>query len=347
VRPVRPVLCVTALLVILGGCGGTRAHRQAPRQRLAHTSQPALEATTTRARATRRRPQALALVTAETKNQLVTVDLETGAVTSRITLSAGPQYVAAEPGVAVVTSPTAGAVTILEGDAPHEAKVLRGFGAPHITEISPDGEHAYVTDDARGTLSVIRFSDMRVTSTIHVGAGAHHMSSSLDQQQLWIALGESARTIVILDTSDIDHPRLIGHFDPGFPAHDLSFSPDGLNVWVTSASGPDVTVFRASDKRLLFRVPVGDPPQHVAFDGAYAYLTSGYGSTIEKVNAATGAVITRASAPYGSFELDAADGYVTTASLFNGKLAIYTPQLKLLHVLALAPATRDVAITDP
>jgi hypothetical protein len=34
----------------------------------------------------------------------------------------------------------------------------------------------------------------------------------------------------------------------------------------------DVVVFRASDDHLLFRVPVGPPPQHVAFDGTYAYL---------------------------------------------------------------------------
>ena len=116
---------------------------------------------------------------------------------------------------------------------------------------------------------------------------------------------------------------------------------------MTSAAGPDVTAFDARTHRVLFRVPVGAPPQHVVFDGRYAYLTSGYGSRIEKVNERTGAVITRASAPYGSFELDAADGYVVTASLLRGTLAIYTPNLKLLHVVKLAPSTREVAISRP
>lgn len=300
---------------------------------------------------------AQALVTAETENSLFIVDLRTGTEVRRITMPSGPQYVAAEPGVALVTSTSAGVVTMLDGDPLHAAKAFRGFATPRIAEISPDGEYAYVTDDARGTLTAIELSKTRVTSTIPVGSGAHHFAFSPDERRVWIALGESARTIVILTTCvttcvpspvlDPGHPRVIGRFDPGFPAHDLSFSPDGQRVWITSANGPDVAVFRASDHRLLFHVPVGPPPQHIAFDGAYAYLTSGYGSTIEQVNASTGTVIRRAHTPYGSFELDATDGYVATASLLNGQLAIFTPRLRLLHVLKVAPATRDIEISRP
>jgi DNA-binding beta-propeller fold protein YncE len=286
-------------------------------------------------------------VTAETENRLLVVDLRTGAVTRRISVPGGPQYVAAEPGVAVVASPNAGAATLLEGRSLRPARIFSGFGAPHITEISPDGQHAFVVDDARGTVTVLGLADARRTSVVYVGAGAHHMTVSPDQRRVWVALGESARTIVIVDTSDIARPRVVGRFNPGFPAHDLSFAPDGRRVWVTSAASPDVAVFGAGDHRLLFRVPAGAPPQHIAFARGYAYLTSGYGSTIEQVAAATGKVIKRAAVPYGSFELDAADGYVVTTSLLNGKLAIYTPQLRLLRVLTLAPSTRDVAIAYP
>ncbi len=85
----------------------------------------------------------------------------------------------------------------------------------------------------------------------------------------------------------------------------------------------------------------------MAFEGRFAYLTSGYGGTIEKVDASTGRVITRASAPYGSFELDARQGYVVTSSLLRGTLAIYTPNLKLLRVVKVAPTAREVAISSP
>lgn len=284
------------------------------------------------------------------------VDLDRGRVLKQIAVPAGPQYVAPERSVSAVVSTGAGAVTLLEGDPLHVAKVLRGFEAPHITAISPDGEYVYVTDDTRGTVTAIQLSDARVTSTIHVGPGAHHMGFSPDGRQAWIALGESARTIVLLTTCvttcdptplvNPGRPRVVGRFDPGFPAHDLAFTPDGREVWISSAVGNDVAVFRARDHRLLFRVPVGPPPQHIAFGDGYAYLTSGYGSRIEKVVIATGRVLKRTTSPYGSFEVDANDGFVATSSLLRGTLAIYTPQLKLLHVLKLAPATRDVAITS-
>jgi DNA-binding beta-propeller fold protein YncE len=96
------------------------------------------------------------------------------------------------------------------------------------------------------------------------------MSFSPDQRRLWVALGESANTITILDTSDVDHPRVIGHFAPGFRVHDLSFTPDGRQVWITSATGPDVTAFDSRSGRPLFRVPVGPAPQHIAFTARYA-----------------------------------------------------------------------------
>jgi hypothetical protein len=83
------------------------------------------------------------------------------------------------------------------------------------------------------------------------------------------------------------------------------------------------------------------------FAGGYAFLTSGYGDTIEKVALGSGRVLYRRSAPHGSFELDAGRGLVASASLLLGTLAIYNSRLELLRVLHLAPAARDVVITPP
>jgi hypothetical protein len=83
------------------------------------------------------------------------------------------------------------------------------------------------------------------------------------------------------------------------------------------------------------------------FAGRYAFLTSGYGDTIEKVELGSGRLLYRTRAPHGSFELDAGRGFVASASLLLGTLAIYNSRLELLHVLHLARATRDVAIAAP
>ena len=303
---------------------------------------------------------AQALVTDEAQNRLLVVDLPSGRIARSVPVPADPEDIASSGngGVVVVVSSQAGKVTILNRDTLKVIKTFGGFDEPHIAAISPDGSYAYVTDDARGTLTVIRLSDMRVTDTVAVGNGAHHLAFSPTEDTVWVALGENANEITSLSTvrsrpanasavSDPGHPQVVGHFRPGFSAHDLAFSPNGRTIWITSAAGPDVTAFSARTHRVLFRVPVGAAPQHLVFEGSYAYLTSGYGSTIEKVNATTGRVITRASAPYGSFELDAADGYVVSSSLLRGTLAVYTPGLKLLRIVKLAPATREVAISRP
>lgn len=340
-RCMHRLVPAAVVFALLAGCGGSA---QRPPQPRADAASRQSDRSPHRPRQTPHPADPEALVTAETVNQLVIVDLRTGRVLRRMAMPPGPRYVAAEPGAALVTSPTSGAVTLLQGGPFRKVATVRGLGTPDIIAIAPDGEHAYFTDGVRGTSTVMLLGDPSHRRTIEVGAGAHHLASTLYQERLWIALGESAHVLAIVDTSNIDRPRVIGHFDPGFAAHDVGFSPDGVQVWISASDGPDVSVFSVSGHRLLFRVPAGPPPQHIAFDGDYAYLTSGYGSTIERVWAATGRIMNRASAPYGSFELAARDGYVVTASLLNGQLAIYTPQLRRLRTIDVAPATRDVEI---
>jgi DNA-binding beta-propeller fold protein YncE len=322
------------------------------------TPRPKANSISTTAARALARPQAL--VTDEAQNRLLIVDLPSGRIAHSVPVPADPEDIAVSGngGVVVVVSSAAGKVTVLNRDTLRPIKTFGGFDEPHIAEISPDGSYAYITDDSRGTLTVIRLSDMKVSATVSVGQGAHHLAFSPADRTVWIALGENAEQVTALTTVvskpqgaspviNPGDPRVVGHFTPGFAAHDLGFSPDGRTVWVTSSVGPDVTAFSTANHRAVFRVPVGAPPQHLAFAGRFAYLTSGYGSTIEKVDAATGRVITRAAAPYGSFELDAADGYVVSASLLRGTLAIYNSDLKLVRVVKLAPATREVAISRP
>jgi DNA-binding beta-propeller fold protein YncE len=355
IGPVSARACLPALMLsaLLAACGGSTRHRSTDNAPAAQTTERATAPraqTTVRATPPAEQPPAQALVTAETENRLLVVDLPGGRVVTRVALPSDPEDVAANSGACstvVVVSAAGRKVSVLDRETMNRRGTLGGFAAAHIPEIVPGGQYAYVTDDARGTVTAISLATPRVTSTIEVGAGAHHLSFDTAHQRAWVALGESARTIVILSTADPSRPRVIGRFDPGFPAHDLSFSPDGARVWVTSATGPDVTVFSGSDKHVLFRVPVGPPPQHVALDGPYAYLSSGYGATIEKVNGATGRILRRAPSPYGSFELAARGGYVVTSSLLRGTLAIYTPRLKLLRAVHLARATREVALSPP
>ncbi len=357
---------ITSLIVAsaVAGCGATApSHRPGIARQHAPVSVPAAAAGPNRLRSTKPAerfpsPPLIALVTAQTEDRLLAVSLPSGKVLRSVRVPGSPGYVAAGgPGGPYVVVSEAGWVTLLTGPRLHREALLAGFGAPHIPAIVPGGGWAYVTDDARGQLDAIGLTDLRVDSRTFVGPGAHHLAFSPDGRQVWVALGQSASTIVILSMissrsrppaspiADPAHPHIVARLHLRFLAHDLMYTPNGQQVWVTSASGPDVSVFSAHHRRLLFRIPAGPPPQHIVFAGTSAYITSGYGSQIEQVAITTGRVVRRVPAPYGSFDLDAAGRYVVTTSLFRGTLAIYDRALQLLRVRHVAPSAEDVALT--
>ena len=286
----------------------------------------------------------VALVTAETENELIAIDARSGRVLKRVSLPADPEYVGVSGGTVVAVSGRAGAVSLLGWPSLRVVKILRGFGQPHLVAFAPDGRWAYVTDDERGQLDVISLTARRVVGRVYVGLLTHHLAVSPDGRQLWIALSETARTIVTVDISQPARPRVSGRFDPGFAVHDLEFSPNGHQVWMTAATVAQVGVFNADTHRLLRRIPAATGPLHVAFAAGDAYITSGYASSIEMVSLTSGKVLRTTTVPYGSFELDAGYGLVVTASLLRGTLAVLTGQLHVLRVIKVAPVTRDVAL---
>ena len=289
----------------------------------------------------------VALVTAGSENEVLAVSLPGGKVLKRVHLS-DPESIAADPsGQAAVVSPE-GTVTLLDWRSLRVLAVIRGFRSPQIAASTPDGEWVYVTDAATGELSVIELQTRRVVDRVYVGAGAHHLAISPDFSRAWVALGETAGTIVVLDTTKQNRPRVVGRIHRKVAAHDLVFAPDGRTVWVSSASAPFVSVLNASSGRLVATVPAGPGPQHIAF-GAYArapvFITSGYGSTLEAVTVATRKVLRRVAVPYGSFNLATAGGFVVTSSLLNGAVTEFTDSLQRWMDVTVAPHARDVAIS--
>jgi DNA-binding beta-propeller fold protein YncE len=294
----------------------------------------------------------IALVTAETLNQLVAVDLPSGRILRRLTLPADPENVEAELGTAVVVSSRAGAVTIVDPNPLRIRKVLRGFGSPHIVALAPGGRYAYVTDDARGQLVVIALSLGRVVRKLSVGLGAHHIAVRPDGRRLWIALGERARTLVIVDTTRPDRPRVLGRVDPGGEAHDLVFSPNGKQVWVTYSDRASIAVFDAATGRVLYRIPAGSPPQHVLFGqplasptyGRYAFVTSGNDGSLRIFLWRQRRLLRSVRIPIGSFNASSTGNVIATSSLTQGVLTEITLGGRRLLTKRIAPVARDAAI---
>jgi len=289
----------------------------------------------------------VALVTAETSNQVIAVSLgpEGGQILRRVRL-VDPLMIAAPPhGPAVVLNP-AGTVTLLAWHTLRPIKVFRSFRTPKVAAVAPDGRLAYVTDEGTGDLSVIDLARRTILGRVFVGPEAHHLGVSPDGRQVWVALGETAKTIVRVDSSNPRKLRVLGRLDPRFGAHDVSFAPDGRTVWVTSPSTSSVSGYTIGG-RLLWTAGAGKPPGHVAFSGGRALVPSGYGSllsafTWRNPSRAPG----RTSAPYGSFNLATYGSCVVTTSLFNGEVSEYrASDLHRLWTTKVAPAARYVAIS--
>ena len=81
------------------------------------------------------------------------------------------------------------------------------------------------------------------------------------------------------------------------------------------------------------------------FAGGRAYLTSGYGSSIEMVTVRTHHLIRRARLPYGSFNLAAAGGRIVTTSVMNGNVTVLNATtLRPVAETSVAPVARSVAV---
>jgi len=290
----------------------------------------------------------VALVTAETENEVLAVSLPGGKVLRRVHLHDPQTVVAGAAGPAVVVSPS-GTVTILAWRSLRVLAVLHGFRSPQIATITPDREWAYITDSASGDLSVVSLATRHVVARVFVGAGAHHLAVSPDGKRTWVALGERATTIVVLDTSRVDRPRVVGRIHPGVSAHDLAFAPDGRTVWMSSDTASYVSVLDAGSGRLVATVPAGPPPQHVVFISygrTRAYISSGYGSSLELVDPSTRRILKRVEVPHGSFNLATSGDLIATASLLNGEVSEFAgPTLAHWMTVKLAPETRDLAIS--
>jgi DNA-binding beta-propeller fold protein YncE len=292
-----------------------------------------------------RRP--VALVTAETANEVFAVSLgpHGGHVLRHIHLAGPLMITAPQHGPAVVVS-TTGTVTLLAWHALRPIKVFHSFRSPKVAAVAPDGRLAYVTDERTGDLSVIDLARRKIVGRVFVGLGAHHLGISPDGRRIWVALGETATTIVRLNASNPRKPRVVGRLHPRYVAHDLSFEPDGRMVWVSSASSSVVALDSADSGRIIEGADGGRAPQHVAFSGGKALITSGYGSSLTAVCWLDPCRRRVVSVPYGSFNLATYGGYVVTTSLFTGQVTeLRVGDLHRLWTTKVAPAARYVAIS--
>jgi DNA-binding beta-propeller fold protein YncE len=210
----------------------------------------------------------VAYVAVEKDAQLVAVDLETGRVTDRIAVPAGPRSVTATGDLrhVLVTSPPSGAVTLVDSFKRRVVKIFEGFGRP--LDVAVEGESAYVTDASRNELVVLDLVRRRIVSRIRVPRRPQNVAVGD------VALVTHAPPIVKLTIVELGRPggprrssihRLSVSAEGG--PNDVSKQPDSAYAYVTghrSGGAAGIDWGRGGIPRWWREV--GVRVEHVAFD---------------------------------------------------------------------------------
>jgi len=172
-----------------------------------------------------------AFVTVEGDSQLVGVDLTTARVVARVRVPKGPREIVRAPGPLeqlLVTSPQAGAVSLVDARGMRVIEVWRGFGRP--SDVAVEGGHAYVTDEQRGRLAVIDLSTRSIVGRADVGPRPKSVAVGD------LALVTHGRAQVRVNVVDIHRPRTpetIARVSVPGP-FDISEQPDSNRAYMTN-----------------------------------------------------------------------------------------------------------------
>lgn len=224
-----------------------------------------------------------AFVSAEDDAALVVVEPGLRKMLARIGVPRGPHNVAAtrfrRPDLVLVTSPPAGAVTLVNGWTFRVIEVFRGLASPHDVEVSPDSRFAYVTEEAGDRVAVLDLRSRRIVARVRVGDRPHDLAVSPSGRAVWVTHGARARFLTIVDSTAPARPRVAGRVAaPG--GHDIAFAPNGRSVWLTywnSGRVGQMTAYRRTG-RLRLRTRVGALAHHVAVSERRIWVTDHEGA---------------------------------------------------------------------
>jgi DNA-binding beta-propeller fold protein YncE len=281
----------------------------------------------------------LALVTADSDDRVLAVDLTNMRVVHSLAVPDHPAGIEAVDLLrsALVLSQASGTVTVLDAVRPRVRTVLGGFQSPRYAAGDPRGRYAYVSDDAAGQVIAIDVPQARVIGRVEVGAGARHITISRDGSRVVTSLGSKAPRLALVDVADPRRPRLARTFPADDLAHDVGFSLDGRLIWISSGVDRRLAIHDARTFRRLHVVAGDAPPQHVTFDelAGVVYVASGDSGTLRTHRLADGKVLRTRNVTTGSYNVCALSGRVVTPSLDDGRLTLVDATgLRSVHLTA-------------
>jgi len=152
----------------------------------------------------------------------------------------------------------------------------------HMLVVFGDGKRVVTSNVNSATVTVIEARTVTppgsgvprvewLETVIPVDRGPEGIDVSPDGHDAWVANAQDGTISLI----DLEHKRLRGILSADVKgANRLKFTPDGQLVFVSTLSGPEVTVLRSLTGSVVKRVPVGHGAAGIVIqpDGARAYV---------------------------------------------------------------------------
>ncbi len=181
-----------------------------------------------------------------------------------------------------------------------------GQDRTHMLVVSEDGKRVVTTNVSSATVTVAEARTVTlpgsgaqrvewVETVIPVDRGAEGIDVSPDGHEAWVANAQDG-TISLLD---LDKKRLRGTLVVDLKgANRLKFTPDGKLAFVSTLSGPEVTVLRRLTGAIEKRVLVGHGAAGIVLqpDGARAYVACTPDDSVAVIDVATLTVVGRIGA---------------------------------------------------
>lgn len=218
-------------------------------------------------------------------NQVVQVDLASGAVGPPIAVGRSPQDIALAPTGATAYAASRGddsiaVIDVRSGTVPTTIPV---GDEPVGVALSEDGSRLFVAESADASVSVIDTTTNERIASVTAGASllgdsVHGVAVSPDGRTLavtvragWLAFGQEDR-VVLVGLDDGDERHVVVGDDPGA----VAFADEGRRAYVADEGGPSVSVVDVVNASVTTTVPLDLRPTNLAAgpDGRRVVVTA-------------------------------------------------------------------------
>jgi YVTN family beta-propeller protein len=194
-----------------------------------------------------------------------------------------PTYLALDPDPAVkhlyVLAARESRIKIVELDS---QRVIESFPISFIQDpvfmtISPDGQNAYVLDEAGSYVNRLDLATGRLQARVRLGYQPQYATYLADRDELAVS-SVISQTVSFHDPLDLSEVRHVGTGD----------SPDGLlasnnQLYIAESGADSVSIYDLSTKTITSRITVGFSPRRLLDSGNLIYVSNYDGGSLSVI----------------------------------------------------------------